>query len=68
MQMHEMNGGDLILRIRQDRPDQPIIIASAFADELRASAEPSKRANFYLQKPFSIKALREAITEVTGNR
>lgn len=60
--MPQMTGGELIARIKQVRPDIPIILTSGFNDQV-ISAEESKQLGVgeYIKKPFSAVTLARAI-------
>ena len=65
--MPGMKGDQLAARIKAIRPDQPIIMATAFADEFKTFGRPSGGVDFLLFKPFSIADLREAATNRCWN-
>ena len=62
--MQGMKGAQLAVLIKQRRPDQPIIMITAFADEFKTSGKPPEGVDFIISKPFSQKELREAIIQV----
>jgi CheY-like chemotaxis protein len=62
--MQGMKGAQLAVLIKQLRPDQPIIMITAFADEFKTSGKPPEGVDFIISKPFSQKELREAIIQV----
>jgi CheY-like chemotaxis protein len=62
--MQGMKGVELATLIKQRRPDQPIIMATAFADDFNTYGKPSGGVDFVINKPFSQKVLREAIARV----
>ena len=62
--MPGMHGDQLVARIRQQLPDQPIIMATAFAEQYKVFGEASGPVDALLFKPFSLKELREAIERV----
>lgn len=63
--MPHMTGGELIARLKQVRPDIPIILTSGFNDQV-VGPEESKRLGIgeYLKKPFSGGALARAVRRV----
>jgi signal transduction histidine kinase/ActR/RegA family two-component response regulator len=63
--MPHMNGGELIVRLKQVRADIPIILMSGFNDQV-ISVEESRKLGVgeYLKKPFSGVALAHAIRRV----
>lgn len=60
--MPGMRGEELVTRIRQLAPKQPIIMASGFVEESQAG--PAGQADAFLQKPFSLESLRKAVDQV----
>jgi CheY-like chemotaxis protein len=62
--MQGMNGAELAALIKQRLPDQPIIMATAFAADFNAYGKPSGGVNLVISKPFSQKELRDAIASV----
>jgi len=62
--MPEMTGDQLVTRIRGCRPDQRIIMVTAFADDLIADGKFIVSVNLVLSKPFSLEELRRAIERV----
>ncbi len=62
--MPGMHGDQLVARIRQLTPDQPIIMATAFVEQYKIFGQASGRVDALLLKPFSLKELREAIGQV----
>ena len=59
-----MKGNQLAATIKKRRPDQPIIMATAFAACFHPSGEPSGGVDCVLNKPFTLVELREAIAGV----
>jgi CheY-like chemotaxis protein len=64
--MPEMKGDELVIRIRRTRPDQRIILVTAFAEDFMAYGKPTGGVNYVLNKPFSLEEMRSAITSVMG--
>ena len=64
--MPQMTGLELAQKIRQIRPDLPIILASGFAEQL--SQDKLKKAGIreLLKKPFLVETLAETINQVLG--
>jgi len=62
--MPDMSGDQLAVRIKQRQPDLRIIMATAFAEELKGSDKLAANIDFILDKPFSQTELREAIRRV----
>lgn len=63
--MSKLTGGELIARIKQLRPDIPVILISGFNDEV-VTSEQSRRLGVseYVRKPFSSAQLAHAIRRV----
>ncbi|HEY5042487.1 MAG TPA: response regulator [Verrucomicrobiae bacterium] len=59
-----MKGDQLAARIKQRRPDQPVIMVTAFANQFNSPGSPSSGADCVINKPFSLAELREAIVRV----
>jgi two-component system alkaline phosphatase synthesis response regulator PhoP len=59
-----MDGGELASRIKALNPAQPIIMATASIYKLDAAKNPRRIVDFIIDKPFSLKDLRDAITQV----
>jgi CheY-like chemotaxis protein len=64
--MAGMKGDQLAERIKRHRPDQSIIMASAFADEFKGPGKLSVAVDFLLTKPFSLTELRDAVALALG--
>jgi two-component system OmpR family response regulator/two-component system alkaline phosphatase synthesis response regulator PhoP len=64
--MPSMKGDELATAIKQVAPGQPIVMVTAYAEMLRASAQPLNSVDFVISKPFLLENLREAIRKVTS--
>jgi len=64
--MQDMKGNQLVALIKQRSPDQRIIMATAFADDLKDFGQLTAEADLVLNKPFSLTDLREAIARVSA--
>jgi len=62
--MPDMKGDELVTRIKQHRPEQHIIMATAFADDFLDNGIPNRGLDHVLNKPFSLEDLRGAIAKV----
>jgi len=62
--MPGMQGDQLVTRIRQMIPTQPIIMITAFVEDYKVFGEASGRVDALLDKPFTFQELREAIKRV----
>lgn len=68
IRMPDINGLDLLLKIRKDYPETKVIIMTAYG-----SSEIQKEANrrgslFYIEKPFEISDIRRIIIDLIGKR
>jgi PAS domain S-box-containing protein len=61
VRMPRLNGVALAERIRADAPELPVVLMTAFADELVARAERSLPDAPRVAKPFEVRALVEAV-------
>ena len=59
--MPGMDGDQLVSRIRQMLPAQPIIMATSFIEEFQVFGQPAGRVDALLRKPFTLKELHDAI-------
>ena len=62
--MPGMEAAQLVSRIRQMRPEQPIIMAMAFRQECQAFGQRPGRLGAMLRKPFTLTELQDAIKQV----
>ena len=62
--MGGMDGGQLAVRIKELRPGQPIIMATASVYNLDVLGPKSGGVDFLLNKPFTLAELRDAIARV----
>ena len=62
--MPEMKGDELVIQMKQRRPDQRIIMVTAFAEDFLTHGKPTGGVNLVLNKPFSLQDLHAAITQV----
>jgi CheY-like chemotaxis protein len=64
--MPEMNGEQTLIELKKLRPDVPVVLLTAYAeDELRLSAIMTRLAGV-VAKPFSYEELVNAVKAVTG--
>jgi len=66
--MEGMKGNQLAATIKQVWPDQPIIMATAYAADFQPSGKPTGGVDCVLSKPFSMIELREAIALVMSSK
>lgn len=62
--MPGMHGDQLVARIRQLVPAQPIIMATAFADDYEVFCQAGGNVDAMLLKPFTFQALLDVIDDV----
>lgn len=67
VKMPLMNGAELVSELRRDRPQQPVVLISAFADE-QLAAEARQCGARLLSKPFDAAILVNALSEITTER
>ena len=60
-EMPQMKGDELATRIKQARPAQPVLMITAYAEQLRRSDSP---VDALLEKPFHLEDLRRVIAEL----
>ena len=65
--MSGMKGDHMAARIKATHPQQPIILATAFAESFRNSGQPTVMVDAVINKPFSLAELREVVAQV-GNK
>lgn len=63
-----MQGDKLAAMIKQQWPDQPILMATANIEEIQKQIQPLAGVDGFLNKPFSMSQLREAILWVLDRR
>ena len=54
--MPEMGGGELVKRLKRDRPDIRILMMSGYTEDI-APTGPAGKNEFFIEKPFSTAAL-----------
>ncbi len=62
--MPEMNGDALAKAIKEVRPDQRVILLTGFGDLMAGSGEQPDGVDLVVGKPFTLSALRSAISDV----
>jgi CheY-like chemotaxis protein len=62
--MPEMKGDALAIAIKQNLPNQPVVMITAHADVLKSSGNPLTGVNFLIGKPFLLQDLRTAVARV----
>lgn len=64
-EMPERGGFDVLPALRRQRPDVPVILITAFGGGAVAQEALRLGARTYLEKPFQLRALIEAVREAT---
>ncbi|MBO5246569.1 MAG: response regulator [Eubacterium sp.] len=67
VRMPRMNGIDLAKRLREMSPDCPIIFMSGYSDKEYLKAAIHLKAVSYVEKPFDIAELTNALTEAVSS-
>lgn len=62
--MPELRGDELVAHMREVDPDLPVILVSGYAEE-QAEAERMPGRTVFIEKPFGLTELHDAILEVT---
>ena len=61
--MRDMKGDALATVLKQRQPGLPILMVSAFADDLTSGGKRMADVDLLLNKPFSLAQLREAVAQ-----
>src|SRR4029077_20950279 len=56
--MPEMNGDQLAMEIKSEKPDQRLILLTGFGDLMNGAGEQPDGVDLVVGKPFTMKALR----------
>jgi len=64
--MPKMKGDELAVALKARRPDQPVIMITAYAEMLKTSASALAGVDQLISKPFQLVELREAIRKATA--
>ncbi len=67
-EMPQMKGDEFAALIKQQDPEQPVVMITAYAELLQSSNQPLASVDYMVSKPFLLENLREAITKVGGAR
>jgi DNA-binding response OmpR family regulator len=67
-EMPGMNGLDLLSHLRSRWPAVPVIVMTAFGGPAVAEEALARGASDYLEKPFRIRTLAEALRALTARR
>jgi CheY-like chemotaxis protein len=62
LRMPELGGRELVVRLRAERPDTPVVFVSGYADQ--GAHVPSGPHEAFVEKPFTSDALLEALAGV----
>src|SRR5580698_10452335 len=66
--MPGIKGDQLASLIRESRPNLPIIMVTASAEDFMAGGRPTVNVDVVIGKPFSLNSLREAISLASADR
>ena len=61
LEMPGLNGAEMVRQIRMIRPDLPVLYVTGYIDRLMG-ARPLWEREAFLEKPFSVAGLREAVS------
>ncbi len=68
LMMPQMNGDELARRLRQERPELKVLYLTGYADRLFADKVTLWADEAFLDKPCSVKALKEAVALLASGR
>jgi two-component system cell cycle sensor histidine kinase/response regulator CckA len=68
LMMPEMNGDELVRRLRQEQRGLRVLYLTGFCDRLFEAANTLPNQESYLEKPCSIKGLEEAVSLLVYGR
>ena len=68
VRMPEMDGVELLKRIKKIKPDQPVVIVTAFGDKYSFVDMVEAGANDFILKPFDLAELKAKIVRVLRER
>lgn len=68
LMMPSMSGLELLDRVREDKPELPFLVMTAFASVETAIEALKKGANDYITKPFKVDEIKLAIQKTLENR
>jgi CheY-like chemotaxis protein len=63
-EMPVMKGDKLAAAIKAIRPQQPVLMATAYGEQLRSSGNPLSAVDAIIAKPFQMEELRQAIASL----
>ncbi len=64
--MPGMNGDQLAAKVKEQKPDQPVVMLTGFGDMMEAGNDYPRNADYLMKKPFSRDSLRKAIRLMLG--
>lgn len=64
--MPRMGGLEALVAIRAARGDVPVVLSSGYAEDELSSRVPDRSRLAFLQKPFTVRTLSEAVRQVLG--
>lgn len=65
--MPDISGEDVAARMKEKRPEIPIIMVTGYGEDSGGSGETRGNFDCVLSKPIDVKTLRTAISQVTEN-
>ncbi|MDM8521871.1 response regulator [Desulfococcaceae bacterium HSG8] len=67
LSMPIMNGWETLAAIRRICADIPMILASGYDEARVMNEKPGERVQFFLQKPYGMKTLKDALAKALGD-
>jgi two-component system, cell cycle sensor histidine kinase and response regulator CckA len=62
--MPRLGGSELVIKVRAERPDLPVLFMSGYARNAAIRGAPGDRRTRFLQKPFTVPAFQQAVAEL----
>jgi two-component system cell cycle sensor histidine kinase/response regulator CckA len=65
--MPRLGGSELVLKVRAERPELPVLFMSGYARNAAIRGAPGDRRTRFLQKPFTVPAFQQAVAELLAH-
>jgi len=66
--MPDIGGGEVYDRLKEIRPDVKVLLSSGYSIDGQARDIMDRGCDGFIQKPFSMKALSEKLSEILANK
>jgi len=66
MRMPKMSGLDLLRKIKETKPDMPVVVISGYALDEEGTSLLSNMADGFLNKPFKMSDIENLLKQVVG--